>query len=204
MLDELLGRKKTTRRQNVVIAEASLGLRTLHEARTELAEEICNVMITLKRTTGRLAELPDALETCEHERFRAMTQHELFPDRQKDREPEFAERRAGLLTEQQVLTGKRTALEVQRNALETQMGDLKRTIDIARVAMWEEITKHLSEGLGINFRSEVIALWTAVNQLKDGSNPVMALDRALDFRSFDDSLRISCLEKLRLEFDVPA
>lgn len=205
MLSELLGKKKAPSRQHSpAIAEAVIGVRTLREARTELAEEICAVLFTLKRTTRRLEEIPDAIEICEHERFQAMTQHELHPDRQKDREPEFAERRATLLSEQQVLSGKRTVLEGQKGQLEKQMGALKEAIVRAEKVMWEHIVQHLAEDFSRDCRGKFLELWTACWELRDGVAPVQALDRSFDLRLLDAATREKCLAELRLEFDVPA
>ncbi len=206
MLSELLGKKKPAARQHSpAIAENILGVRTLHEGRNELAEEICAVLFTLKRTTRRLEEIPDALEACEQARFAALVKFELHPsDQGPNREGEFADRRAALLSEQSVLTGTRKELEGQKGQLEKQMGGLKEAIVRAEKSMWEHIVHHLAEDFSLHSRGKFLELWTACWMLRDGCQPVQALDRSFDLRLLDDATREACFERLKAEFDVPA
>ena len=204
MLSEVFGKKKNSARpHHVAVAEQVIELRQLKTALEEQADERWAVMMSLQQANQRLDEIPAAIEACDHARFQALTQHELHPDTHGNREREFADQRAGLLREQETLTGKRTALETERGELERRVKNLKDGVIRTERVIWEAIVAHLAEDVGASCRDKVLVLWSACWQLRDGVAPVAALDIAFDFRSFDDASRIVCLEKLKAEFDVP-
>lgn len=204
MLSELLGKKKPAARQhNVAIAELALDLGRLKAALEEQVDEKCRVSLTLRKTSQRLDEIPDAFKDCEIERFEAMTRWDLHPEKYENREPEFGERRASLVKEQETLTGKREALATQYRQLDKQVSDLKYTVDQAERAVYEAIAGHLAAELNANFREQFIALWCCLEKLRDGCGPVVALDHALDMRTLDDATRVAGLETLRKAYDVP-